>query len=188
MAVISKVPVAWNGSAVVGTGYSVLYCMAGDEHALMTAFRALLSTCANSFPNQLQWTFPTSGVQLNDTNGTVVGDWADGSPVSSLTGGAVTTWVNGVGLRIKWSTGGVHDGEFVTGSTFMVPLIAAAYEGAGNIDSGTLSTMTGALTTFVATATLVIWARPKPGVDGAAIAVSGFNLPDRVSWLRSRRT
>jgi len=188
MGTISKVPVAWNGSPVVGGGFSVLYCTENGEHALMAAFRAMMSTAASAFPSELQWTFSASGVTIDETSGDVDGDWVDATPVSALNAGGSGTWVNGVGTRVKWTTGAVYEGRHVVGSTFLVPLLANAYEGAGNIQSTYLATLSGAINTFVGAAGLRVYSRPRTGVDGLSFAVNGFSLPDKVSWLRGRRT
>lgn len=188
MGTISRVPIAWNGSPVVGGGYSVLHCTVNGEHDLMAAFRAMFNTAAAAFPDQLQLTFPTSGVTIDETTGDVNGDWVDASPVTAVNGSAGVTWVNGVGVRIKWTTGAVYDGRHVVGSTFMVPLFASAYEGAGNIIGSTITLLSGAANTFVAAAGLRVYSRPRPGVNGLSFAVNGYNVPDKVSWLRGRRT
>lgn len=165
-----------------------MYCTEGGEHALMAAFRAMMVTASTAFPSELQWTFPTSGVTINEATGDVDGDWADGTPVGALTAGGSGTWVNGVGTRVKWTTGAVFDGRHVVGSTFLVPLLASAYEGAGNIQAAYLSTLSGAANTFVGAAGLRIWARPRGLTAGQSFAVNGYSLPDKVSWLRGRRT
>lgn len=188
MGTISRVPIVWSGSPVVGGGFSVLHCTVNNEHDLMAAFRAMMVSVSTAFPTELQITFPTAGQTIDETSGEVNGDWVDGTPVAATGGGTSQAWANGVGLRIKWTTGAVYEGRQVVGSTFMVPLILNAYEGAGNITSSFLSTFSGAATTFVAAAGLRIYSRPRPGVDGLSFAVNGTNVPDRVSWLRGRRT
>lgn len=173
---------------MVGGGVSVLHCTVGGEHDLMSAFRAFLNTIVNMFPSGLQWSFPPAGQVLTQENGEVADTWVDSSPVSPLTGGSVATFTNGVGIRVKWVTAAIHDGEHVVGSTFLVPITVLNYEGAGNISDASISAVQAAATTFVAAAGLRIYARPKPGVDGASYAVNGAVVPDKVTWLRGRRT
>lgn len=188
MATASRVLVAWNGAPVVGGGVSVLHCTPGDEHALMSAFRTFFSTMAGAFPAGLQWTFPPAGVTINEDDGSVNGSWSDSSPLAALPATGPVTWANGVGLRIKWTTNFTFQGRQVVGSTFMVPLIISAYEGAGNILDGSITSFTTAATTLVAADVLRVYARPRAGVDGVSFPVFGTTVPDRVSWLRGRRT
>lgn len=188
MGTISRVPIAWNGSPVVGGGVSVLHCTVNGEHDLMAAFRVMVASLATAFPVELQWSFPTAGLTIDETSGDVNGDWTDDTPVAPVAGATSQTWANGVGLRVKWTTGAVYAGRHVTGSTFFVPLIVGTYEGAGNLTGATISTFSAAATTFVAAAGLRIYSRPRLGVVGLSFAVNGTNVPDRVSWLRGRRT
>lgn len=188
MADLSRVVVVWTGSPVVGGGVSVLHCDPGSEHGLMVAFRAFLNTMAAGFPTGLQWSFPGAGNVINDANGDVVATWADSSPPSPLSPAGGTSWVNGVGVRVKWITAGIHAGHHVSGSTFLVPITSANFEGAGNILDTTIATFQGAANTLVSTGLLKVWSRDKPLVPGASFQVVGAVVPDKVSWLRGRRT
>lgn len=172
---------------------SVLHCTPGNEHALMTAFRVFLDTCKTSFPTGLQWSFPTGGVVIEEETGDVVSSWSDGTPVAALAAAGASTWANGVGVRVKWRTNFTFQGRKVVGSTFLVPLVVGVYEGAGNITDATISFFNVAIATFVATDTLRVYARPRPIAggtiaDGVSFPVFSGECPDRVSWLRGRRT
>ena len=154
----------------------------------MAAFRAMCVSFGGSFPSLLQWSFPTAGATIDVESGDLNGGWIDSSPVASVAGLAADTWANGVGTRVKWTTGAVHNGHVVVGSTFLVPLRLAAYEGSGNIGSTYLTQLQGAVTTFAANAQLRIYARKTVDTLGASYAVNAGTVPDRVSWLRGRRT
>lgn len=188
MATISRVIVAWNGSPVVGGGVSVLHCNEGDEHGLMSAFKTMLTTVQGAFPTSLQWTFPPAGVTIDEASGHVNGSWTDATPVTPLAGISAVTWANGVGIRIKWTTAFVFEGNHVVGSTFMVPVITSNYEGAGNIVDSAITLFQGAATTLATASLLRVYCRPRPGINGDSFPVSGAVVPDRVSWLRGRRT
>lgn len=96
----------------------------------------------------------------------------------------------GVGARVVWNTSGIFGGRRVRGSTFIVPLTIGSYEGAGQITAGVIATMQGAANTLAGFGPdgMFIWSRPQPGTPGEAQTVTGAIAPDRVSWLRSRRT
>lgn len=188
MADLSRVVIQWSGTAVVGGGVSVLHCAPGDEHALMTEFRAFINTCVGNFPNALTISFPSSGPVVRESDGELVGGWADGSPPANITGASANTWANGVGLRVKWTTSIVHNGHRIVGSTFMVPLQINAYEGAGNIVAVNLGQFQSAGNTLAAAGHLRVYSRDTGISDGVSALVTGCDVPDRVSWLRGRRT
>jgi len=165
-----------------------MYCTPGDEHDLMSQWRTFLLTLNLDFPSTLQVTFPTAGAIINEADGELTSSWSDSSPVSPIVGANTATWVNGVGARVKWFTGSFHGGRQVVGSTFLVPLAVGTYEGAGNIVDSVITAVNGAAATFLTPPVLRIYSRPRTGVLGASFAVTSGQCPDRVSWLRGRRT
>lgn len=173
---------------MVGSGVSVVYSAVGSEHALMADFRTLFVACTGNFPNSLTWSFPTAGSVIDEATGTLVSAWSDPTPVASTGGSSANTWVNGVGLRVKWTTGAFHGGQRIVGATFMVPLQINAYEGSGNIVATNLGQFQTAGNTLAAAGHLLVWSKPRTGLTGAAVPVTGCEVPDRVSWLRGRRT
>lgn len=165
-----------------------MHCLPGDEHDLLDAFRTMLNAVKDRFPNTLQWTFPPAGVTISEADGSVNGSWADGSPVAALTADGGGTYTNGVGVRVKWTTGIVHNSHHITGSSFLVPLVVGSYEGAGNILDASISAFQSAATTFVGSGLLRIYSRDTGVGDGVTAAAIGAVVPDKVSWLRTRRT
>lgn len=188
MATLSRIVIPWSGTAVVGGGVSVIHCVPGDEHALMTAFRAFLVTTQGNFPTALTWSFPSAGSTIEAATNETNGAWADGAPPANISGLSANTWVNGVGIRVKWTTSTFVGGHRVVGSTFFVPLQINAYEGAGNIVAVNLGQFQSAAATLAATTLLRIYHRPKVGGDGSFHSCTGADVPDKVSWLRGRRT
>jgi hypothetical protein len=106
---------------------------------------------------------------------------AASAPYSAASGGVVT-----------WRTAGVRNGRRVRGRTFLVPLASAAYQSDGTIASAVLTSLNTNFATFLSdtnSAVLGVYARPtfKGATDGAWFTVTGFNVPDKVAVLRSRR-
>lgn len=173
---------------MIGSGVSVVYSAVGDEHALMNAFRTFFVAVTGNFPSSLTWSFPTAGSVIDESNGVLQSSWTDSSPVASTGGSSANTWVNGVGTRVKWTTGAFHGGRRIVGSTFMVPLQINAYEGNGNIVGTNLAQFQSAGNALAASGYLLVWSKPRTGLTGAAVPVTGCEVPDKVSWLRGRRT
>lgn len=188
MPTLSVIPVAWTGAPVVGPSFSVLHCAAGDESGAVTAFRAFFNGVASTLATGVQITFPTAGQTIDELSGQVNGVWTVGS-VAAVSGSGGAAFTNGVGLRVKWLTIGITNGRKVTGSTFLVPISNPNFEGAGNITAAALSVVSGAAATLAGTPNaLRIYSRPAPGHGGISYPTVGSNVPDQVSWLRSRRT
>lgn len=97
-------------------------------------------------------------------------------------------------MRVKWFTGGIVHGRMVQGSTFIVPLMTTAYETDGTLTSAVTSNASTAANTLISATDTVIWSRPFPGSTGnparagSSHAVIAATIPDKVSWLRTRRT
>lgn len=188
MPTLSKVLVSWSGSAVVGGGVSVFYCNEGDEATTVAALHTFYNAIRSAFPNTLQWTFPTSGDTLDELSGTKVGAWS-GAGAVAVTGDGSGTYANGVGCRVIWPTIGVIGGRSVVGSTFLAPLVIGTYEGSGNIQSATLSFLVPAAVALGTTANGIrVYSRKSVDHGGISFPVLTGDVPDKVSWLRSRRT
>lgn len=188
MANLSRIVITWSGAGVVGGGVSIFHCTPGGEHAFMTAYRTYLLAVAGSFPTSVTWSFPSSGSIVDEVNDELVDAWSDGSPPAAVSGTSANTWANGVGARVKWTTGAFHAGHRVTGATFMVPLQINAYEGSGNILDSYVTVFRAAALDLVASTNFKVYSRPRPGVPGQGFVVNGADFPDKVSWLRGRRT
>lgn len=188
MANLAVIPIGWAGAPVVGPGVSVFHSLEADVNATITTLHTFYAALNNTLPSGLQWTFPTAGDIINEVNGQVVGHWSDpgAAPIACIGSG---TWTNGVGARVVWHTNGVVNGRSVTGSTFIVPLLVSAYEGAGNITSSVLTTLSGAANSL-ATGPMPprIYSRKTLSRAGSSYPVLSSNVPDKVSWLRGRRT
>ena len=181
--------VTWSGSPVVGPSISTFYespeSGVGGADALETFFAAI----ADRIALNVQIVVPSSGDLIESTTGDLVGTWSDPG-----TGGTVSTTGNsgftqGVGARIVWNTNGIFNGRRVRGSTFIVPLGADAYEGAGAITATMINDMQAAADALVAnTAPFGTWSRPTGLNNGQFSVWTSARVPDAVSWLRSRRT
>jgi hypothetical protein len=188
MAALARLRVTWTGTPVVGTGLSTFYSQgtfaagdAGDIKAFFTAVKA-------TFPSGITWTIPNSYDIIEDTSGVLLGGGTTTGGGTETSGGTGTNFVQGAGGRVVWNTNGIFKGRRVRGSTFMVPLVADYWEGANAISSvatGNWSTAAAAL--IAAVPTLSIWSRPSGGVAGEQNLVTSATIPDKTSWIRSRR-
>lgn len=188
MATINRVRVEWSGAAVIGGGLSTFYFDTPDtgwQSDLCDFFEGTRFV----FPNLVTVTIPNTGDQINDATGEVVGTWTSGSQ-ENWTGGATSqVHAAGVGARVVWNTLGRTNNRRVRGTTFMVPLSVECYDNAGTLSTNALAVLNDNAASFLTAIgpSFVIWTRPANGAEGGINSVTSRTVPDKVSWLRSRR-
>lgn len=180
--------VTWRGSALVGDGVSTFYTSL-PTNSLKTALSTFYTAIAGLVPTTVTWTIPSSGDTINDANGDIDGTWSeaggDATVVSTLAG----AYANGVGARVVWRTSGIRHGRRVVGSTFIVPLALGSYQSDGTLVDANVTTIKNAAQTLLGSQALRILSKETPGTnDGMSSPVISVTVPDKVSWLRSRRT
>ena len=169
--------VTWDGTGVVGPGVTTLYfsgSMTGIPASVSTFFNAIKSV----IPAGLTITVPSSGDVVDEATGELTGAWsATGGSSIATTGTA--NFAQGVGARIVWNTAGVFLGRRVRGSTFVVPIVASAYDSGGLVGTtvvATLQTAADALVAAVSTA-FKVWSRPRPSGAFATNTVTSATAP-----------
>lgn len=189
MATRSKLQVVLSGAGVTGGGVSTFYTSTGDEDALGAALRTFYGVVAASSPDDVSFTFPNTGVTINDANGDVNGTWTGTFSSAAIAGAATTGFQMGVGCRVLWQTAGFRGGRHVVGTTFIVPLSSSAYTTNGFLASANASALDTAAEALIVAAPLYIVSRPTTALPtGTSNIVIGSTVPTAVSWLRSRRT
>lgn len=188
MATLSRIRVALTGSAVVGPSVSTFYAE-GSVSTAVSALRSFYDSIKTALPTGLNVQVANSGDDIDDAAGTLIGTWSSSPAPALVTGTGSGQWAEGVGARVVWNTSGIYRGRRVRGSTFIVPLVSAAFEGGGGLVAATQAQIQSAATALIAAApTLVIYSRTTGGTPGESNAIQSATVPDQVSWLRSRRT
>jgi hypothetical protein len=176
----------WPGAPGVSTFY---IDTATDISTATDAIRAFWNSLVTLLPSGLTIQVPAVGDTISDTDGSIVGAWSDGTPVTVVTGTGAGAYAGNAGLVVHWLTTGVVNGRRVRGRTFVVPVISTAYDTAGSISAATLTTVNNAASTLVAAigAGMRIWHRPAPPAAGSSFDVESARVPDLAVSLRSRR-
>lgn len=192
MTTIARMRFGFSGPPVVGPGVATFYSSNLAPGAFATAVGSFFAACSGLFPTGLQITEPAGGELIEDSDGSLQGVWSR-TPAAPITGGGgAGAFAAGVGLRVVWLTNGVRNNRRVRGSTFMVPCMASTYQSDGSIaDSNIALVRTAALVLTAAdSGSMRIWSRPSSAgaSDGSSSAVYSAQVPDKVTWLRSRRT
>jgi hypothetical protein len=178
----------WSGAPITGPGLSTFYAL-DTSPGFPAAVHDFLAAFAPLLPSGVSIRVPNGGDVIDPSTGTLTGAWTDGSPPALVNGVGGGVFARGVGMQVRWRTTGITAGRRVVGSTFIVPIISAAYDSDGTLSAANVTVGTNAANAYVAAAPFaVIWSRPTDARAGATSLINGGFTPDRVSWLRTRRT
>lgn len=186
---INRLRVEWSGNAVTGPGLTTFYGTGFTAADMSAAVNDYWQAVAPLVPAGVTWTTPMGGDVIDETTGELTGTWGTGGSLQT-TSSSAGDYAAGVGLRHTLQTAGIVGGRRVRGSFFLVPISATRFDTDGSIDNDSLTTIDAAAQAlFTALNTeWVVWSRPTATRAGSASEVTGVTTPDRVSWLRSRRT
>lgn len=190
---ILQVTVLWSGFTGA-PGYTNLYFRNSGlvQTAVNNAVDAVFNLLEDVAPyegNDVTWTISSEVKEVDETTGDLIALHSPSSTPTPVVGAMNDLGPIPAGLCVSWGTNGVHDGRRVRGRTFFVPLGFLAWEGDGTPASGTMTAFRAAATAFKddSGSEFVIWARPAPGVPGAAYEVVSATVRDRAAILTSRR-
>jgi hypothetical protein len=174
---------------VIGPGLSTFYVDSSASSGFAGAIKAFYTSLAGLFPLGLGITVTSTGDQIDSATGTLTGTWVDTATGAAVGGTNVSVFAQGVGMRAVWLTSGIVGGRRVRGSTFLCPIGSNLYDSNGTISGTTITGLLAAESALIAAVpTLRVWSRPTLARAGAASNVIVGLAPDRISWLRSRRT
>jgi hypothetical protein len=183
-----RVRTAWAGTPIIGGGVTTFYW--NEAHSGFVAdLSSFWSGLLVHIPTGVQLTTENAGDIIDIETGAITGSWSDGSTAVQNTTGS-GNYAGGVGGRIRWATNGITNKRRVRGSTFICPLVVGDYDSSGTLSTAALSafgTAAGNLLT-ASEGNMRVYTRPVHGVGGKASTVVNLTTPDKVSWLRSRRT
>lgn len=188
MANIIRIRSVWQGAAVIGPGVSTLYWDEADS-GFVAKLNTFWTSLAAWIPTGIVITTQGSGDLLDVASGTLSGTWTDGGTSTVATTGA-GVFSQGVGVRASWLTSGIRNGRRVRGSTFIVPIIGAAYATDGTPAGASMTAFNNAAQALVTAAAshMRVYSRPSAAGAGQQNTVISSNVSDAVSWLRTRRT
>lgn len=178
----------WTGTGIEGPGLTTFYAAADGTQAVSVGASAFFNAIRNFVPSGTTVQVPAQGDVIDEASGALIDTWGSG-PTDTVAMAGSGAFAAGVGARVVWETAAIRGGRRVRGSTFVVPLVTGSYETNGTI---ILATITGLLTAIDNYLVQLggngrIWSRPRPGLAGAQVPISRGLVPDKVSWLRSRR-
>lgn len=182
---LRRVAVAWT-TGIGGVGVSNFYSLEATDItvSLATFFNAIKGL----FPTAVTWNVPTTGDIIEITNGHITAAWTGGTG-ATIAGTVAGSYVAGTGAFVRWSSSQIRGTRRMRGRTFLCPLATGSFDSAGTLVDANVTTMQNAAVALAGTGTLQIWGRPRGvgGSDGQAGLVTGAQVPDKVTSLRTRR-
>lgn len=182
---LARYRVVWTGGPG-GQGVSTFHGEPADGSALAD-IQTFFDSIKGLFPAALSWSFPSTGDTIDLATGQIDGSWTTTTQTGVVGTSTNSPWAAGVGAAVRWETGVVHNGRRVRGRTFLTGLVGSAYGPDGTIRDADLVTIQNAATLLAANAGLVVFYGAGANGNGAAPIISAV-VPDRVSWLTTRRT
>lgn len=173
---------------MVGPGLTTFYFANGSPTNAPSVVTNFFDMVKNLVATGVTWTIPDGGDLIEESSGALTGTWS-GDAGGTVNSNRAEQWAQGVGARIRWMTGAIRGGRRVAGTTFIVPLGSGAFQGASGLTEATRNTLQTAAEALVANAdwNLLVWSRPRPGLNGQGVPVTMPEVPDAVAWLRSRK-
>lgn len=186
---LNRLRCEWVGTGVEGPGLTTFYQDPAGAAGIVVGASGFFSALSARIPAGTTITIPGGGDVIDEVTGSLIGSWGGGT-ATTITCTGSGAFAGGVGARIVWETDQVRAGRRVRGSTFVVPLTVLSYESNGTLSSSAVGDLETAVSNYMVQASVYgrVWSRPRPGLSGASVEIVRGVAPDRVSWLRSRRT
>lgn len=150
---------------------------------------AAFTQLSSYLPGSARVDIETEAAILDSDSGEILGSVDVDTPGASATGSA-NVYAGPAGAIVNWRTADYRNGRRIRGRTFLVPLAIEAYQDDGTLSSpGRLAVQNFGDEMFNGSGgpELGVWSRPINGAGGVFATVTGFNVPDMVAVLRSRR-
>lgn len=185
---VREIRVRWNTASGVG-GVSVLYF---DQTPAVAEQRAALqgwlANLEGGLHNTTSYEIETSGRELDTSSGALVGAWADPTPqagTGTISGGSPVP--DATQVLIRWYTGDVVAGRFLSGRTY-IPGLAGVNVSGGNLAPTVMASYATDSQAYIdGTLGPVIWHRPTNGVGGVARPVTAASVWGELAVQRRRR-
>jgi len=186
---LARVNVAWQGWPG-SPGVSTFYLDPTPAQATIDSIRTFFNAFVGSLPTGLTINVPSSGDEIAENTGDITGAWSVATTPSTVTGTGAGNYAGNAGAVIHWLTQGVVSNRRVRGRTFIVPIVATAFDTSGSLSTTFITTLTTAGNVLVAAnpGLLNVWTRPRPGLAGGRSEITSVRVPDLAVSLRSRRT
>jgi hypothetical protein len=136
-----------------------------QRDGVLTAINTMLLAAAASIPADVSWVLDPIVESFDGVLGTITGELPAAGAVAPGSGTGGGAYANGVGLTIKWKTGGMFRGRRIQGRTFIVPLDGNQFGTDGRVRDDTAAAWQGFANAYITACaalavTPLVWGRP----------------------------
>ena len=171
-------------------GETIMYFRDGTAtlDSLRGRLEQMWADCAVRFDNQTTWTIAQSGNIVDEATGTLVDEWASGTPYSGAGSSSGQPVPNQAQLLIRWNPQVIIGGRRLKGRTYVPGLGSLSMDG-GQVIAGVITDFQTAAQDFVddCNGQFVVWHRPTGGTGGQAASVVTASVWEEWSVQRRRR-
>lgn len=195
MAGMSRVNVTWQNFPGA-PGLTQLYlddATSGQAH--IDAIRTFFDAVKALLPTGTTINVPSSGDRIDEVTGDILGTWSVATTPAVVTCTGAGQYAGNAGVCIHWLTNTIVRGRRLRGRSFLVPVVATAFDTNGTPSATAMTTLTNAANALVTAlgTTFQVWSRPQkatpehPAYTGTRGPVTSARVPDLAVSLRSRR-
>lgn len=137
-----------------------------QRDGVLTAIETMLNAGGHNLPTDVTWAIDPIVETFDGVLGTILGELPTAGAVAPGVGGGTSSYANGVGLIIKWKTGGTFNGRRIQGRTFIVPLDGYCFNTEGSILPEVVGEWQGYANTYIGAmgplnVDPLVWGRPQ---------------------------
>jgi len=136
-----------------------------QRDGVLTAINTFLNANSGGIPTDVGWVMDPLVESYDGVLGTLTGELATAGGIAPGVGTNGSSYSNGVGLTVKWKTGGTFNGRRIQGRTFIVPLAGQQFSTTGHVQAGVAQSWQDAGNAYLAAmpalgVTPLVWGRP----------------------------
>jgi len=182
-----EIVVDWTTASGGGKVNVFFFDAAGSVATQRLDLANFLGDVDGSLDNSCTWTIRTTGRDLDDGTGGLVGSWVDATTRTGTGNNATEPVADATQLLFQWHTGVIVNGRFLRGRTFIPGLTASILVG-GNVNPGNVTSFDGFAEAFLAASDgFGIWHRPTSGTGGVFEVAQSATVWSELAVLRRRR-
>lgn len=167
---------------------TVMYFLAAESVVdQRAAIHDLFNDMGVGLDDSCSFTVRTSGVEIDDETGTLIGSWSEPTAQTGTGDGSGQPVADAIQVLLQWQTPAIVGGRFLKGRTF-VPGLGNGNEAGGNLAPTAQTTFQGIVDTFVdSDVGFGVWHRPAAGSGGSFDQVISGTVWSELAVLRRRR-
>ena len=150
-------------------------------------WQTFLETIATVLDDGTDWVIRTTGRDLDNATGTLVGEWNDVTPQIGGGAGSGESVPDAAQILVRWNTEQIINGRFLRGRTYIPGCQTAGLFG-GNLSAANVAAISEAANdSLVDNNNFGVWHRPVAGAGGPFNLATSASCWAELAVLRQRR-